>query len=84
MAVCCGTCLEVPGTSGLGRLRTASFLTGRWRRDGVRQRAALAEERRVDRGSSISVQAAEPPRLALRVGGLEVVQQLLVVQMPQP
>ena len=44
----------------------------------------MAKERRVDRGSSVSVQAAEPPRLALRVGGLKVVQKLLVVQVPQP
>ena len=76
--------LKVPGTSGCGGLRAASLLAGRERPDCVRQRATLAKERRVDRRRSVRVQVAEPPRLALRVGGLEVVQQLLVVQVPQP
>ena len=84
MAVRCGARLKVPGTFVLGGLRTVRPFAGRERRDSVGQRATLAEERRMDRGSSVSVQAAEPPRLTLRVGGLEVVQQLLVVQVPQP
>ena len=50
--------------------------------NGVRQRAMLAKERRMDRRHSVRIQAAELPRLALRGGGLKVVQQLLVVQVP--
>ena len=84
MAVSCGARLQMPGMSGRGGLRTATLLAGRWRRNGVRQRSALAQERRVDRIRSVSVEAAEPPRLALRVGGLKVGQQLLVVQVPEP
>ena len=84
MAVCRGACLEVPGTSGLVALRAVRPLTGWRRRHGVRQWATLAKERRMDRGCRVSVEAAEPPRLALRVGGLKVGQQLLVVQVPQP
>ena len=76
--------LKVPGTSGCGGLRAASPLTGRERPDGVWQRASLAKERSMDRRRSVRVQVAESPRLALGVGGLEVVQQLLVIQVPQP
>ena len=84
MAVCCGACLKVPGTSGLGVLRMAPLLTERGRQDSVRQQAALAKEHCMDCRSSVSVKVAELPWLALRVGGLEVVQQLLVIQIPQP
>ena len=76
--------LKVPGTSARGGLRMALFLARRERRHGFGQRATLAQESRVDRGRSVRVEAAEAPRLALRVGGLKVGQQLLVVQVPQP
>ena len=84
MAVRSRARLRVPGTSTLGVLRTVSPLAGQDRWHGVWQRAALAQERRMDRRRSVRVQAAESPRLALRVGGLKVVQQLLVGQVPQP
>ena len=74
MAVCCGACLKVPGSSELGVLRRAPLLTGRRRRDGVRQQAALAKERCMDCRSSVSVKVTELPWLALRVGFLKVVQ----------
>ena len=38
----------------------------------------------MDRRRSVRVQVAQAPRFALRVGGLKVVQQLLIVQVPQP
>ena len=38
----------------------------------------------MDRRRSVRVHVAKAPRLALRVGGLEVVHQLLVIQVPQP
>ena len=84
MAVRCRARLEMPGISRRGGLRTAFRAAGRRRRKGFRQRATLAQERRMDRRRSVRVQAAESPRLALRVGGLEVVQQLLVGQVPKP
>ena len=71
MAVGRGARLEVPGTSGLVVLRMARPLTG-WRRQDIRQWATLAKERRMDGGRRVSVEVAEPPRLALRVGGLKV------------
>ena len=84
MAVCRGARLEMPGRSRRGGLRTALCVTGRRRREGIWQWATLAKERRMDRRRSVRIQAAESPRLALRVGGLKVVQQLLVGQVPQP
>ena len=84
MAMRCGARLEMPGASGLGKLRTVCPFTGRARRRSVGQRTTLAKECRVDRRRRVRVEVAEAPRLALRVGGLEVVQQLLVVQVPQP
>ena len=85
MAVRCGARLEMPGASGLGKLRTVRPFTGRARRRGVGQRTTLAKECSMDcRRRWVRVQVAKAPRLALRVGGLEVVQQLLVVQVPQP
>ena len=83
MAVRCGACLEMPGRSRRGGLRTAFCVTGRRRREGVWQWATLAKERRMDRRRSVRIQAAESPRLALWVGVLKVVQQLLGIQMPQ-
>ena len=83
MAMRRGARLEVPGASGLGRLRMARSFTER-RRHGIRQGAAPAQERRMDRSRRLNVQVAEAPRLALRIGGLEVVQQLLVIQVLQP
>ena len=68
MAVCRGARLDVPGTSGCAVLRTVRC----WSWDGVRQRATLAKECRMDCGRRVSVEAAEPPRLALWVGGLKV------------
>ena len=84
MAVRSRSCLKVPDTSTLGVLRTVSPLAGQDHRHGVWQRAALAQERRMDRRCSVRVEASKVPRLALQVGGLESVQQLLVVQVPQP
>ena len=79
MAVRRGARLKVPGTSARGALRMACPVTGRERRHGVGQRAAAAQERRMNRRRSVRVEVAEAPRLALRVGGLEVVQQLQVI-----
>ena len=84
MAVRCGACLEMPGASGLGKLRPVCPFTGQARRRGVGQRTTLAKECSMDRRRRVRVEVAEAPRLALRVGGLEVVQQLLVVQVLQP
>ena len=76
--------LKVPGTSARGVLRMAWSVAGRTRRHGVGQRATAAQERRMNCRRSVRVEVAEAPRLALRVGGLKVVQQFLVVQVPQP
>ena len=72
--------LEVPGTSARGVLRVARSVAGRERQYGVGQRATAAQERRMNRGCSVHVKVAKAPRLALRVGGLKIVQQLLAVQ----
>ena len=79
MAVRCGARLEVPGASGLGKLRTVRPFTGQAHRRGVGQRTTLTKERSMDRRRRVRVQVAKAPRLALRIGGLEVVQQLLVI-----
>ena len=71
--------LKVPGTSALGVLRMALFVARRERRHGVGQRATAAQERRMNRRCSVRVELAEAPWLTLRVGGLEVVQQVLVM-----
>ena len=84
MAVRCGARLEMPGASGLGKLRAVFPFTGQARRRGVGQRTTLAKECSMDRRRRVRVQVAEAPRLALWVGGLEVVQQLLVIQVLQP
>ena len=84
MAVRRGTRLKVPGTSVRGALRMACPIVGQERRHGVGQRAAAAQERRMNCRRSVCVEVAEAPRLALRVGGLKVVQQVLVVQVSQP
>ena len=82
MAVRCGARLAMPGKSGLGRLRTVRPFTGQARRRDVGQRATLAKECSMDYRRCVRIQVTKAPRLALRIGGLEVVQQLLVIQVP--
>ena len=84
MAVRRGARLKMPGTSAWGTPRMACSVAGQERRHGVGQRATAAQERRMNRRRSVRVEVAEAPRLALRVGGLKVVQQFLIVQVPQP
>ena len=84
MAVRRRACLKVPGASARGVLRMAYSVVGQERRHGVRQRATAAQERRMNRGCSVCVKVAKAPQLALRVGGLKIVQQFLVVQVLQP
>ena len=66
MAVRCRACLEMPGISERDGLRTASLVTGRRRQKSIRQRVTVAQERRMDCGRSVRVEAVKAPRIALR------------------